>query len=101
MVEVVLGRRRRMVRMRMVEAEELRSQPAGAALRLPVILRAHQEPPPRPLLGRVRQSEGGDNLAVPAKQGPAAFVGIRLGSMLSNRVGHPGPQVQRHQWSPN
>src|ERR1700733_8706870 len=75
-VQIVLRRTRRMVGMRMIEAEELRPEVAGPLLRQTIIRRPNQEAPPRPLFGRVRQRDDRIRAAALADERAAALVGI-------------------------
>src|SRR4030095_5533610 len=54
MIQVVLRRPRRMVRVRVIEPQELGAHFAGASLGEPIIRRPHQEAATPTLLGRVR-----------------------------------------------
>src|SRR3954447_21367715 len=56
-IEVVLRRPRRMIRMRMVEADEVGAKLGGAALRVPIVRRPHEKTAARSLFGGVRQRE--------------------------------------------
>ena len=57
MIEVVLRRPRRMIRMRMIEPEQLAAELGCAAFGFPIVRRPHQKSAARPFFGRVRQRD--------------------------------------------
>src|SRR3954469_820007 len=86
MIEVELRWLRRMIRMRMVEPEELGTELRGATFGLAVVRRPHQEAPPRPFLSRVRQRHRRGHARAGAHQRAPAFVGKRFFAVPPN---HP------------
>src|SRR5690606_8804389 len=101
-VEVVLRGPRRMIRMRMIEPEQLGAGLRGRLLRGSIVLRAHEEAAPRPLFRRVRQRPRGLDDPVAPDERAAAFVRIRLDAVGADRVGDAGPETQYpiHQFTP-
>src|SRR5687768_4348915 len=96
-IEIILRRPRRVIGMRVVEAQQLGAQLGRAPLRLAVILRPHEKTTPRPLLGRARQRERGRDDAIAPVQRPAALVRVGLGAMAADFLIDSGAQRQRHQ----
>ena len=96
MIEVVLRRPGRVVRMRVVEAKQLGAQLPRAPLRCKVILRADKEPPARTLFRCVRQPEGRKDLAISTEERTAALVRVSLTSVLTDGVGHSCLKLERH-----
>ena len=90
-----------MIRMRVIEAEQLGAERRGALLGLAVVLRPHQEPPPRPFLGGVRQRERRRDHAVAAEERAAALVRIGFDAVArGSRRSTPVSSVERHQRGP-
>src|SRR5678816_4042634 len=58
-IEIVLRGPRRVIRMRMIEPEQIRPELRSAALGCGVLLRPNEEAPARSLLGRIRECHGG------------------------------------------
>src|SRR6185295_16260854 len=85
-IEVVLRRPRRMIRMRVVEPEQLGAQLGGPPLGFAVVGRAHEKAAPRPLLRRIRERHDRGDLAVTAEERPTAFVGIGFLAVRANRL---------------
>ena len=94
-IQVVLGRPRRMIRMRMIKPQQVAAQLARAAFRHSIVRRAHEKSAPRPFLGRVRQrNRRRHTAAVPdipdiphsPHKGAAAFVRVRLFAMPPNHI---------------
>src|SRR5687767_9255249 len=81
----------------MIKAEQLGAKLRRAALRIAVVLRAHEEPAPRPFLGRVRQRKRRRHGPLASIQRAAAFIGIGLDAMLTDGVGDTCLKGQRHQ----
>ena len=75
-----------MIRMRMVEPEELGAKFRRASFRRNVVLRTNKKTPPRPLVGRIRERQRRRDHTVAPIQGAAAFVRIRLGAVRTNRM---------------
>ena len=96
MIEVVLRRPGRVVRVRVVEAKQLGTELARAPLGREVVLGPNEKSPARTFLRRVRQPEGVEHVAIAPEERAAAFVRIRLDSMLTNSVRHPGAKLERH-----
>jgi hypothetical protein len=96
-IEVVLGRPSRVIGMRMIEAKQVGPQLPGSPLGLHVVLRADEEPSARPLICRVRESEGGNDVPVAAEERTAALIRVRLDTVLTDGVRHPCLKVERHQ----
>src|SRR5688572_9576756 len=95
-VEVVLRRSGRVVRMRVVEAEQLGSELRRARLGLAIVLRADEEAAARPILGGVGQRERGGHGAVVSVQRAAALVGIGLDAVRADGFGDAIQQRQAH-----
>src|SRR5688572_32901321 len=73
-IEVELRRPRRMIRMRMIKAQQLAAELACACFREAIVGRPHQKPAPRSFLGRVRHRLRMRHHAAAADQRAAAFV---------------------------
>src|SRR5688572_9900907 len=99
-IEIVLRRPRRMIRMRVVEAKQVDTELAGAPFGLTIVLRTHEESAARSFLGRVRQREGGGHDTVAPVQGAATFVRIRFGTVAANVVIDAGLHREPHQRAP-
>src|SRR5688572_16835970 len=85
-----------MVRVRMIEAQQLGPQFRRAPLGLHIVLVADTEATPRPFLGDVRQREGIGDDPVRSIQRAAAFVRIRLRPVGADRFVHSRSDRQRH-----
>jgi len=77
----------------MIEAEKVGTQLRCPPFRVAVVLRPHEESTPRPLVCRVRESEGRGHLAVTAEQRPAALIRIGVDAMLADGVRHAGLEL--------
>ena len=85
-----------MIWMGVIKAKEIGVQLGGAPFRLPIVLRPHEEPPPRTFLGGIRKGKDGNRPPLTAEQSATAFVGIRLDTMLSNGADDIALKMQRH-----
>src|SRR5437762_10109759 len=94
-IEIVLRRPRRVIRVRMVEPEELRAELRRAALRSSIIGVAHAESPARALVRDVRQRQSRHEPAVASDERPAALVRIRLLAVTPNHAVELPGQHQR------
>ena len=81
----------------MIEAEQVGAKVAGPPFGFEVVLGPDEEPAPRTFLGRIRQPERRDHLAVTAEQRAAALVRVGLDAMPADGVRDTGPKLQRHQ----
>ena len=88
MIEIVLRRPGGMVRMRVVEPEQIGSLPGGLPFRFEVVLGPHAKATPGPFFRGVGKRVRGRDHAVPADQRAAAFVGIRRRAMFPDCGGH-------------
>ena len=97
-IEVVLRRLRRMIRVRMIEPEQLAAGLGCACFRGAIVLRPHEKPPPRAFFRRVGQREGFRDGSVAADQRAATLVGIRFSAVGANRPSCTASlNVIRHQ----
>src|SRR5262245_51857572 len=78
MIKIVLRWPRRMVGMRMIEAEQIAAELGRPLLRHPVVRRPNEEAAPRTFFRRVRQRHRRHAGAVAPDQRPAALVRIRF-----------------------
>src|SRR5438093_8763418 len=85
-IEVVLRRPRRMIRMRMIEPEQLGADFGRAALGFTIVGRTHEKTTARPLFGRVRQRDDRAHMTVSSNERAAAFVRIRFLPVRTNGV---------------
>src|SRR5688500_12341979 len=85
-----------MIRVRVVEPEQLSTQFRRPLLSEPVIRWPDQEPPPRPFFGSVRQRHRRGDAAVRANQGAAAFVRVGFLAVHANRLVHTRPKREAH-----
>src|SRR5678815_2896326 len=97
MIEVVLRRPGRMIRMRVIEAQEVATGLGRALLRLPIVGWANQESPTGAFLGRIGQGIGRSHRPIATDKRPATFIGIRLHPVCADGRVHSRPQRQRHQ----
>src|SRR5688500_6031089 len=88
-----------MVGVRMIEANQLTTRLRRTPLRLTVILGAHEEAPPGPFLGRVRQGVRTGDDPISADERAAALVGVCLNAVAPDRVGKTGLKRERHYWT--
>jgi hypothetical protein len=86
MVKVVLRRGGRVIRMRVVKTQEFGAKLHSAAFCVAIVLRPHQKSPAWAFFGGVRKGVGVNGPTVRSDQRPTAFVGIRLGAVLTNGV---------------
>ncbi len=84
----------------MVEAEQVEPGVAGALLGDAIVIRPHQESPPRSFFGRVGQRKRFVHRAIAAQQGAAAFVRERLPAVRADRRVRRPLQHQPHQFVP-
>jgi hypothetical protein len=93
-IQVELGRPRRMIRMGMIKPQQLAAQLRRPALRHSIVRRAHEKPAPRPFFGCVRQRHArrhvaaGPGVSNISDKGSAAFVRIRFLAMAPDRIVH-------------
>src|SRR5882672_6459365 len=85
-----------MIRVRVVEAEQLASKLGCAPFGRAIVLRSHLETAPRPFFRHVRQRQRFGHHAVAADQGAAALVRIRFGAVSTNSRVHLRFQLQSH-----
>ena len=90
-VQIVLRRPRRVIRVRVIKPEKLGAQLARAPLGRLVILRPHQEPPPRALFRRVRQRERPER----RRRGQSARRSIRSDTSPRHARESPHPRAAR------
>src|SRR5262249_5108283 len=99
-IQIVLRRLRRMIGMRMVEADEVRSGAARLRFALPVVLGAHEEPAPRPFMSHVDERpdvhDVHDGVLLGADHRAAAFVRVGRRRMTADRVDHLRAQANTH-----
>ena len=74
-----------MIRMRMVEPEQLAAEFRRALLREPIVGRPDQESPARAFFGRIRQRLGMGHHSVGADERAATLVRIRFLTVPANR----------------
>src|SRR5437016_5936195 len=86
MIEIVLRRPCRMIRMRMIEPEQLGAELARAALRVAIVGGPHEKPAARTFFGRIRQPDDIAHPPVPADERAAALVRIRLLPVRADRL---------------
>jgi hypothetical protein len=80
----------------MVEADQVGAQLAGPPLGRKVVRGSHKEPAARTLFCRVRESEGGSHVPVPAEERAAALVRVSLNPMLTDGVRDACLKLERH-----
>ena len=85
MIKIVLRWPRRMIGMRMIEAQQVSPERSGPELRFAVIRRPHQKPTPGPFLSCVRQGDHSSDSAIASDQGAAAFMRIGLAAVRADR----------------
>src|SRR5688572_21071131 len=90
-----------MIRVRVIEAQEIGLQFRGTPLRFAIVLGPYQEPAPRTLFRGVGKRKRRRHHAVAAVERAAALVGIRLRAVAADVLVHSGFQHQRHQRVPS
>src|ERR1700722_4278527 len=93
MIEIELGRPRRVIGMGVIEPEQPPSNISGPLLGQPVVRRPDEKSTPRSFLGRIGQRDGGGRTTARADQRTAAFVRVRLLAVSPDRVLDPGAQA--------
>src|SRR5215471_5629333 len=84
MIQIVLRRPGRMIRMRMIETEQLAAELGGLLLGDSIVRRTHHESAPRPLFRRVRQGDCRGDAVATADEGAATLVRIGLLAVAPN-----------------
>src|SRR5947207_14050866 len=85
MIQVVLRRPRRMIRVRMIKSQQLAPTLRRAPFRLAIVGRPHQKAPPRPFFSCIRQGKDRLHAAIPADERAAAFVRKRFFTVAADR----------------